>query len=81
MVMACEQEVIERVELVYSYDPYVNQSEMEGRPIEPVWVFYGRNSQGTQFSLSVSGRCGKHSHSGEVRLLTSLMGELVEGKA
>jgi hypothetical protein len=44
-----ENDVLERVELVYPYDPYASQSVMEAQPIEPVWVFYGRNAQGTIF--------------------------------
>ena len=44
-----ENDIIERVELVYPYDAYVNRSVITAPPIEPVWVFYGRNAQGTIF--------------------------------
>jgi hypothetical protein len=44
-----EDDIIERVELVYPYDPYSNQLDQEAQPVEPVWVFYGRNAQGNLF--------------------------------
>lgn len=47
-----ENDVIERVELVYPYDPY--NASTEGQPAEPIWVFYGRNAEATvYFSFSV----------------------------
>ena len=52
--MACEQEVIERVELVYPYQPQFvppgeEVAEVEAQLLEPVWVFYGRNAEGNLF--------------------------------
>jgi hypothetical protein len=52
-----ENDVLERVELVYPYNPYANQSVMEAQSVEPEWVFYGRNAQGTfYFTFMVRAR-------------------------
>jgi hypothetical protein len=42
-----ENDIIERVELVYPYSPYGD--ETGAQMLEPVWVFYGRNASGTMF--------------------------------
>jgi hypothetical protein len=49
-----EEDVIERVELVYPYQPQLaplGEEGLEGEAqlLEPVWVFYGHNAQSTQF--------------------------------
>lgn len=48
-----ENDVIERVELVYPYDSYSNQSVMGAQPVEPVWIFYGRTAGTFSFTMTV----------------------------
>jgi hypothetical protein len=54
--------VIERVELVYSYQPqprFDGESEAEPQVLEPVWAFYGRSTDGhEQFIIHIRATTG-----------------------
>jgi hypothetical protein len=54
--------VIERVELVYVYQPqptFDGESEVEPQLLEPVWAFYGRSTNGhEQFIIHVRATTG-----------------------